>query len=196
MKGEQRIKILEHLESSAHALSDIFFVFTLPYGTSRSRIEHLLRKRHNHEALEGDPDIQKNRRRFKYVLYRLRKEGLLHESARGGQALFRLTEKGRSMLQKLRQRKKTVASVRYVVEKDDTLKIIIFDIPESDRWKRRWLRSVLRNLKFQMLQKSVWTGKSKIPKEFLDDLERMRLLAHVEIFAISKTGTLKKITDE
>lgn len=196
MKGEQRLKILEYIERSGHALSDVFFVFTLPYGVSRGRIEYLLRRKHHQELLANDPRIQENRRRFKYVLHYLRKEGLIEESLKKAQTIARLTRSGRDMLQKLRQRKETTSSAKYSVEKDDLLKIVIFDIPEEDRKKRYWLRSALRNLKFQMLQKSVWTGKSKIPKAFLDDLERMRLLPHVEIFAVSKKGTLQKITDE
>lgn len=196
MKGEQRLKILEYIERSGHALSDVFFVFTLPYGTSRGRIEYLLRRKHHQELLANDPRIRENRRRFKYVLYYLRKEGFIQEGEKNKQTIARLTRSGREMLQKLRRRKETASSAKYPIEKDNVLKIVIFDIPEEDRRKRYWLRSALRNLEFQMLQKSVWTGKMKLPKEFLDDLERMRLLSHVEVFAVSKKGTLQKITSE
>ena len=44
-----------------------------------------------------------------------------------------------------------------------------------------------------MLQKSVWIGKTILPEELLDDLERLNLLSYVEIFAITKTGTIKQL---
>ena len=44
-----------------------------------------------------------------------------------------------------------------------------------------------------MIQKSVWIGKVKIPKEFLDDLFKLRLIDYIEIFEISKAGSLKNL---
>ena len=82
---------------------------------------------------------------------------------------------------------------RYKTESDDELKIIIFDIPEEERQKRDWLRSVLKNLKFSMLQKSVWVGKGKLPKEFINDLSKYKIISYVDIFAISKYGSLRKL---
>ena len=82
---------------------------------------------------------------------------------------------------------------RYKTESDDELKIIIFDIPEKERQKRDWLRSVLKNLKFSMLQKSVWAGKIKLPKQFLEDLSKNKIIPYVDIFTISKRVSLRKL---
>ena len=71
--------------------------------------------------------------------------------------------------------------------------IVSFDVPEKEKRKRGWLRSTLKNLGFRMLQKSVWIGKVKIPEAYLEDLKRLRLLSYIEIFAISKRGTIRHI---
>ena len=72
--------------------------------------------------------------------------------------------------------------------------IVVFDVPEKERRKRDWLRSVLKRLELKMVQKSVWIGKVKIPKELLDDLFNLKLLDYVEIFEVSKSGSLRQLT--
>ena len=71
--------------------------------------------------------------------------------------------------------------------------IVVFDIPEKERSKRAWIREVLKNLDLKMIQKSVWVGKVKIPKQFIDDLDKFNMVDFVEIFEISKAGSLKQI---
>ena len=78
--------------------------------------------------------------------------------------------------------------------KDDKIKIITFDIPERERWKRAWLREALATLEFAMLHQSVWIGKNKIPEQFLEDLRDMNLLKYVHILEVSASGTLKEIS--
>ncbi|MBI5153222.1 MAG: CRISPR-associated endonuclease Cas2 [Parcubacteria group bacterium] len=81
----------------------------------------------------------------------------------------------------------------YEKKEDTQLNIVLFDIPEPERKKREWLRQELNYLGFTMLQRSVWAGKIKIPKEMLEDLEHYKLLPYIEIIAVTKTGTLKKL---
>jgi len=82
---------------------------------------------------------------------------------------------------------------KYKSQSNDTLKIVIFDIPEREREKRDWLRIALKNLNFNMVQKSVWIGKAKLPKEFVQDLNRMNIFTYVEIFAVTKAGSLRSL---
>lgn len=194
MKGENRLKILEFLENSAQAAEELFFIFTVPYGTSRRGAEYLLNKHRKKRALLNDPERKRKQLRFNDLLYRLRREDLVEESNSGKQFLIKLTAKGRQTLEKFRRKRQYHPSqANYKSEKDNSLKIIIFDIPEPERAKRAWLRDVLRNLEFQMLQKSVWAGKVKLPEKFIRDLGELRLLPYVEIFAIDKRGTLKRL---
>ena len=190
MKGINKLKILEFLNETSSAISDLLFIFTVPYGTSRRGIDYLLRKKHAQNA--RDAVVREDRRRFTYLLYNLRKDKLVEGDDK---KVLRLTQRGREILEKLRvQKSKSLPdNGRYKTESDSELKIIIFDIPEEERQKRDWLRSVLKNLNFSMLQKSVWVGKGKLPKEFIDDLSKYKIISYVDIFTISKRGSLRKL---
>ena len=76
---------------------------------------------------------------------------------------------------------------------ETALVIVSFDIPEEFRKKRDWLREVLRNLDFEMVHKSVWIGQSKIPSRMIKDLEIMDMFDYLQIFEVTKSGTLRKI---
>lgn len=192
MKGENRLKVLEFLENSGEALEELFLIFTMPYGTSFRGGEYRLRK--FREERENFKTFKKDKRRFDDLLYHLRKDELVEDIEKNEKIFLRLTQNGREILNKLRKKKDdAMPDVKYQSQNDDGLKIIIFDIPEDEKKKRVWLRSALNNLNFNMLQRSVWAGKAKLPEEFLKDLSKLKLLSCVEIFAISKTGSLKQL---
>ena len=192
MKGEKRLKVLEFIKNSVTAADELFFIFTVPYGTSFHKAEYLLRK--YREEKERREFSSRERQRFADLLYRLRKDGLVEDAKRNGKILLNLTQKGKEILEKLRAKKDiALPDVKYKNQTDNVLKIVIFDIPESERRKRVWLGSALKRLEFKMLQKSVWIGKVRLPEEFMNDLKRLELISYVEIFAISKTGSLKQL---
>lgn len=196
MKGETRIKILEFLEAAYQALDDVIFIFSQPYGTSYSRMEYLLEK---HYSQKGAQKINRQiKKHFNDLLYHLKKDGLVTQNQKGNKTVLKITQKGKDVLEKFRAKpKEFFPSSKYEAREEKIFKIVIFDIPERERGKRQWLRSALANLNFAMLQKSVWAGKAKLPQAFLEDLNRMNILHCVEIFAISKTGSLKQlVTDE
>ena len=131
---------------------------------------------------------------FTLCLPKLKQSGLLEEKVKKGSKFFNLTQKGRNKLSQLDKRnKEAIPDNFYNKGKSNQFVIIIFDIPEIERKKRSWLRSALVNLGFRMIQKSVWVGKIKIPEEFLKDLSKLRMIDFVEIFEISKAGSLKQI---
>ncbi len=192
MKGERRIKILQAIENSFSLLEELFFVFTLPYGSSIRKVEYALAQRRKKARLEKDE--REKRIRFNDLLYRLRKDGLVEEKGKGDTLRFELTLRGEKYLKNLRSKKlPDLPSTRYEHHHDDALKIVIFDIPEREKRKRVWLRSALGNLKFNMLQRSVWIGKTKLPDQFLADLGRLDMLSYVEIFAVSGRGSLRRV---
>ncbi len=196
MKGELTLKLLGVLEKAAYTVGDIAYLFTLPYGSSLGRMQKSLMSRQSRRAnaiFETSKGVSKQR--LHELMHRLLKDGLIKSKNRGKNRLVSITWKGKSALETLRREKSSaLPPTHYSPSEEDLLKIIIFDIPERERRKRNWLRIVLRNLEFTMLQKSVWAGKTKLPKEFLESLERLKLLDYVEIFAISKTGSLKQLT--
>ncbi|TAN57956.1 CRISPR-associated endonuclease Cas2 [Patescibacteria group bacterium] len=196
MKGENRLKIFELLKNSILAVDEVFFVFSLPYGSSFHKIESSLRKYREKRDIymRQMRENKENQNRFKHFIYHLRKEGLVENVKKDTGMFVKITSAGEKLLSKLRQRKdQGLPEKTYPVLEKDELKIIIFDVPEKEKRKRAWLRSVLRNLEFTMIQKSVWSGKTKLPQEFINQLHKLNLLSYVEIFTISKTGTLKKL---
>jgi predicted transcriptional regulator with HTH domain len=191
MKGESRLKVLAFMKGSAKLVDDLFFIFSLPYGTSLSRMTRLLQTRQSSPLTKSNS--REIKKRFYDLMYHLKKDGLVCKSKKEGGAFFSVTTKGKSILKKLRSdRAKNLPDSCYKFKIDKTLKIVIFDIPEKEKRKREWLRSVLRNLNFDMLQKSVWVGKAKLPQEFMADLKRLNILSSVEFFSVDKSGSLKQ----
>jgi predicted transcriptional regulator len=192
MKSEKRKLILEYIKESARTIDDLFYIFCLPYGTSYSKMHQLLGKRDHKKILKvSNQQKQKAKIRFNDFVYHLKKDNLIYNTNRNNNKSFQLTLKGERALEEFNSYKTKWPSYSgYESEKDKTLKILIFDIPEKERRKRDWLRCALKNMKFEMLQKSVWAGKRGLPKEFIDDLKRMNIFSFVEIFAVTKTGSL------
>jgi len=196
MREENRLKILEFLAEGGQTIVNLFFIFTLPYGTSYSRMDFSVAQRHGTWAkkIRETEANKKKKQNFYNLLYKLREEELILRRQKGKGCFFKITSEGKKILEALKLKKmNALPPVEYKSESDNLLKIVIFDIPEKERRKRDWLRDVLKNLKFEMLQKSAWAGKIKLPQAFLEDLERLNLLSFVEIFAISRTGSLKQL---
>lgn len=162
-------------------------IMTAPYGSSLRMLE----KRHE-DILDGKffmegSKIKDKKKAFNSLLKKLRSDGLI-ETKEGKIAI---TKRGRLALKIIKQ--KFFPKNHYQVKKDDSFKLVIFDIPEKEKAKRNWLRDSLKEMGFEMIQKSVWSGKIKIPAEFLEDLNWLRLINYVDILAVTKTGSLRQI---
>ena len=168
------------------------------YGASYGKLQYeLSKKQREREKKSFEREIQKETKQKYYnLIYKLKTGGLIEEKKKDNKKLFILTEKGKKKLFSLKEKgKKKLPDISYYQFKEDSNKfvIVIFDIPELERKKRGWVRLALNNLGLKMIQKSVWIGKVKIPKEFLDDLFKLRLIDYIEIFEISKAGSLKNL---
>jgi len=148
-----------------------------------------------HRKLYGGPAFAElpkatfsDKQQFYALLNNLKRQGLVEKKASQRGAIWKITMTGLQKLKLFKENRK-----EYGVTLDNKLKIFAFDIPESEKLKRAWLREVLRLLGFKMLQKSLWIGKNKIPEDFLFDLRKKGMMSYVHIFEISKTGTLKEI---
>jgi len=193
MKGSKRLKLLEILADTPTLFEELFLIFTSPYGSSMRQIKNRIYKYYDNK--EKERFIKKEEQRFYDLVYRLKNDGLIESEIKNNRKILKITTLGEKILKKLKA--KSLLSInKYKKEDDYSIKIIIFDIPEKEGNKRKWLRMVLTNLGFKMLQKSVWVGKVKIPQEFLNDLKIMKLVSYVEIFAVSKAGSLKKIIND
>lgn len=199
MKGEFALCVLEKIMEAGAETGSLFEAFlSSGYGASVGKVEYEYRKIRRRKQLQesGRLNYVRLRRRYDNTLAWLKREGLIIASrkTKEGVSWPSLTHKGLSCLQKLRKRTKNQPpSPVYPTTKTKNEIIVIFDIPERERLKRSWLRLVLRNAGFRMIQKSVWMGRSKFPRDFLEDLHRMGILEFVEIFEVTKLGTLHDI---
>ncbi len=197
MRGEFIYKILEAIGDTITNAVDLFDVISSSgYGVSPSKLEYELSKRQRERSEKSVEENFKRQEKQKYYnfIYYLKKNGLIDEKEKDDKKFFIITKKGKEKLFSLReQNKNRLPNPFYKKESGDKFTIIVFDIPEIKKRKRNWLRAALRDLHFKMIQKSVWMGKIKIPKEFLSDIREMDLIDCVEIFEISRTGSLEKL---
>lgn len=194
MKGSILLKVLETIKDFSAYNADLFEAFLKAgYGASMRKMDFEFNKL---QKQRREYEIEKEQKKKYYdLLYRLRKDNLIEEKINSTQKFFILTEKG---IKKLKELKEGIGDnklplLNYQKETGDKSIIVVFDIPEKERKKRTWLRSVLQKIGMEMIQKSVWIGKVKIPKKFLEDLRELKLVDRVEIFEISKSGSLEKL---
>lgn len=200
MKGESTLRILEHIGTTSLAMVDLTAAFLgAGYGASLGKIKREFAGRQKKRSLRHSMKLEEKqlRQRFYTMLCRLKKDDLIRKTIFYNKPFIALTSKGRrhlSVLKKKRENAFPKSTYDQYSAKNKRFTIAAFDIPESERRKRAWLRSALRNLGFQCIQKSVWIGKVKIPEPFLNDLKSLRLVEYIEIFEISKAGSLQQLT--
>ncbi len=202
MKGDITFKILKAIKGGSLETIDLLTAFLLSgYGASYDMIlrksDEISSKRASKSDLKkiksnlSKDDWRKINNRFNAVLSKLEKDGLIERSKNKKSIFVDITDKGCKKMDELEDRQKFYPKSYKVVKSDNPI-LFTFDIPEAHRKSRGWIRDVLKHLKFDMIQKSVWLGNSKIPEEFLDVLRKQGLIFFIEIIEITKKGTLKK----
>ncbi len=184
--------VLRILQGGAETAVNILDAMTMP----KSEFWRTRSKRMAGGGFHFDEDWAERYRdgkRFAALLNYLKQEGLVEQKA----GKWSVTDRGRSRLNETSDRNRWgAASSRYAESgTDTTFKIITYDIPgtRDGQKQRQWLRSALKNLGFRLLQRSVWVGKRKIPERFMTDLRERKLLPAVQVFAVSKAGTLREL---
>lgn len=193
MKEARRDKterVLEFLEGTISLTGEIMDAFFSSYPSRRFRSSQVKRSR------RGVVPSPEEHQRFYSLLSRLRRQGLIASGGGMGrrESRWRITKRGLEKLFFIRDRKQfSLRDVAYSAEKDSAVRVVTFDIPELERHKRVWLRVALLALGFSMCQRSVWVGKQKIPRGFLEDLRDREMLSYVQIFEVSKEGSLDRV---
>jgi len=198
MRGDLILDILQTLADSARATGDVLeVILTSPYGTSRRGFEYRLSQLEHARAKKS---LVRDRHRaadqkFYTMLYYLKKQGFVREESKSRNKLLRITQSGKKKLLGLlaKGKKRLPSAQNYKAMPSPNWVMVVFDIPEKVKQKRAWLRSVLRELGFRLVQKSVWLGKVKLPADFLADIHRLGLAEHIEIFEITKSGSLSHL---
>jgi CRISPR-associated endonuclease Cas2 len=134
------------------------------------------------QEILGLPNFQKNHKQpsdetIRVTLSRLKKNGLLENS----NGAWKITIKG---LKKITRKKWGKSK-----NKSKTM-IVAFDIPETLKNKRDWLRKELINLGFIKLQNSVWFGPAPLPKEFISFLQDSKLITYLKFFEAKKSNII------
>lgn len=198
-----KIKIKDILEiASKLGKISIYTLEILSLGQSRSYrnlrravLDPFYFERIQAKKIQNNPEEKRRKyQNFANLLAYLQKQGLVEKYRNKGDkaSYWTITGKGKKKLENLKEKTKNdLPKEIYKIEKGNGFNIIIFDIPETERRGRNWLRFNLLALGFQKLQKSVWIGNNKLPIEFLDNLKDLGLFSYVEIFSVNKFGTVK-----
>lgn len=80
------------------------------------------------------------------------------------------------------------AVMKNVFPKGPEKVLISFDIPETKKKVRDWLRNQIKYWEFEMIHKSLWLGKGPLPKEFNNRLKLLNIDKNVRIFKVAKRG--------
>ena len=186
MKGEKILDILENIAGAGgEGMAFMEAFLKSGYGASRWKIEKEMRK-----ITDRKEEAKYQRSRYSSIISKLKRDGLLEEKEKG--RVLKITLAGLDKLKQLIKRnKKRLPDKNYEIKKGDELIIISFDISEKEREKREWLREILKILDFNMIQKSVWIGKNRIPERLIADLIKMNIEEQVKIFKVSKEGNLR-----
>ena len=118
-------------------------------------------------------------------LWRLQKQGLVQKSGGNKSSYWNITRAGKQYL-----RNQKYSSRDKDFKKDGIIRLVMFDIPERERRKRDAIRAELIKCNFEQLQKSVWIGKSQLPKEFITTIDDLDVSKYVHIFSVREKGTI------
>lgn len=123
---------------------------------------------------------------FSSILSKMKKDGFVERKHNKRNAIWSITSKGKKYLQRR-------SSEDIQPKSDGITRIVIFDIPEKQREKRRWLRRNLIEFYYTQLQKSVWIGDVPLPEKFFQDADILSLRDHLHVFTVHQKGTVDKI---
>lgn len=113
----------------------------------------------------------------KHSLWRLQKQGLVQKM----NSKYILTRDGKDMADYIKSRK-TAFDKKW----DRKFRVVIFDIPEKDRYFRSWLRQELYVLRYEKLQQSVFIGKYPITKDLMREIKKKKMEKYVNYLLVDK----------
>ena len=139
--------VLMAAAKAADRCIDLSLCFLDPYGVRNGKYR------------EG-PSLVDNisRRAAQNAIQRLKNNGCLEKIESSGKTLYRITEAGRSKLEKTFFDREIW---------DGKWRIVTYDIPEENKKTRDRLRTLLGRCRFKQLQKSVWIS----PFDVLGEIE-------------------------
>lgn len=132
------------------------------------------------------PDSRYSQNSASNTISRLRKNGFVEIK----EGKWLLTKKGKKYFEDKRKLS-TKFSSPFAINAPKNL-LLMFDIPESKRIERNWLRWHLKEFQYYMLQQSVWIGPSPLPQKFKSHLKEMELEKCIKTFKLAKPYQINK----
>lgn len=96
---------------------------------------------------------------------------------------FRLTRKGRAKLEKVQPARYSEKAKKVW---DGTWRLLIFDIPESEKSTREYLRLELKKRGFYMLQLSVWVTPYQVEDDLREIIEEIGARYYVRFMVVKE----------
>lgn len=121
---------------------------------------------------------------FYNTLYRLSESGLVEKLNDEGELMFKITGEGEKILARARP------------ERDGVWKLVIFDIPEKQKYVRTVLRAKLKSLHFKKWQNSIWISPYALDNEIEQELKQLSKKFFVRLIKttdINETQDLEKM---
>lgn len=111
------------------------------------------------------------RRSLRITLKRLERRHLVGRKRRGGGEEWYLTGEGEALARRVRLKLGYAEQKRW----DGKWRLVMFDVPETIRGRRNFLRKELIQLGFHQLQKSVWVVPYVLPDIFFEIISELNL---------------------
>ena len=124
-----------------------------------------------------------DRHRVGQAIHGLEKKKWVRVYQKNGEDVVEITERGK---QKVLEYNLETMKLKPQKKWDRVWRMVMFDIPETKKAEREWLRWHLKKFDYLMLQKSVWVGPSPLPKEFLNYVERIGIKDGFKTFKLAK----------
>jgi CRISPR-associated endonuclease Cas2 len=123
---------------------------------------------------------------FSATMSRLKKKGFVEIKSNK----WKLTEAGKKYFENKRKLSMKFSSP-FPLDAPKNL-LLMFDIPESKKAERNWLRRHLEEFQYFMIQKSVWVGPSPLPKKFVEHTKEIGLGKYIKTFKLKKAYQITK----
>jgi DNA-binding transcriptional regulator PaaX len=113
------------------------------------------------------------------ALSRMKKKGWIE----GGNNEWKITKDGIRVI-KAKYRFDLLPSP--FTKSDQKKTIVAFDIPETHRREREWLRNQLKTYHYVMIQKSLWQGPGPLPEEFTKHTKELQIDTCIKKFTLAE----------
>jgi len=131
-----------------------------------------------------DPQWQPNKNTLKGSLRRLINQGIVEKEKNK----ISLTKTGKRLISSILA-KQNVLNKKW----DGKYRLVIFDIPESKKRSRDWLREELYLLNYIQLQKSVFIGKHPLAPNIIKDIKKNGIGHNVNYLLVDKIYDARKL---